>query len=69
MKDIGITFKLQPCLLKQELEHDDIYEDTWEKKENDEMPYLKNDVLSTAFSYARFSKRMEKWTGFGMKKI
>ena len=27
-KNIGESYKLQPCLLKQELEHDDIYEDT-----------------------------------------
>ena len=28
---------------------------------------IKNDVLSTAFSYARYSKGMEELTGFGMK--
>ena len=50
-----------------ELEHDEIYEDTWEDKENECLPYLKNDVLSTAFSYGRYAKGMEKLTGFGMK--
>ena len=29
--------------------------------------YLKNDVLSTAFSYARYSKGIEESTGFAMK--
>ena len=29
--------------------------------------YAINDVLSTAFSYARYSKAMEEITGFGMK--
>ena len=36
-------------------------------KKNEWLPYLKNDVLSTAFSYARYSKRMQALTGFGMK--
>ena len=64
---MGKRYKLQPCLLKQELEHDEIFEDNWEETENEWLPSLKNDVLSTAFSYARYSKRMEELTGFGMK--
>ena len=67
LKNIGKSYKLQPCLLEQELEHDEIFEDNWEEKENEWLPYLKNDVLSTAFSYARYSKGMEVLTGFGMK--
>ena len=67
LKNIGKSYKLQPCLLKQELEHDEIFEENWEEKENEWLPYLKNDVLSTAFSYARYSKAMEELTGFGMK--
>ena len=66
-KKIGKSYKLQSCLLKQELEHNEIYEDNWEEKENEWLPYLKNDVLSTAFSYARYAKGMEGLTGFGMK--
>ena len=31
------------------------------------LPHLKNDVLSTAFCYARYSKGMEELTGVGMK--
>ena len=58
--------KLKESSLKKELEHDEIYEDNWEEKENEWLPYLKNDV-STALSYARYSKGMEKLTGFGMK--
>ena len=54
-------------MLKKELEHDDIYEDTWEAKENEWLPYVKNDVLSTAFCYARFTMGMEELTNFGMK--
>ena len=67
LKNIGKSYKLQPCLLKQELEHDEIFGDNWEEKENEWLHYLKNDVLSTAFSYARYSKGMEELTGFGMK--
>ena len=36
-------------------------------KENEWLPHLKNDVLSTAFSYATFGKGMEELIGFGMK--
>ena len=67
LKNIGKSYKLQPCLLKKQLEHDESFEDNWEEKENQWLPYLKNDVLSTAFSYARYSKGMEELTGFGMK--
>ena len=67
LKNKGRSYKLQENLLKKELEHDEIFEENWEEKENEWLPYLKNDVLSTAFSYARYSKGMEKLTGFGMK--
>ena len=67
MKNIVVSYKLQRSLLKQELEADEIYEDNWEEKENEWLPYLENDVLSTAFSYARYAKGMEKLTGFGIK--
>ena len=35
------------------MEHVETYEDTWEARENEWLPYVKNDVLSTAFRYAR----------------
>ena len=35
------------------------------RKKNAWLPYLKNDVLLTAFSYARDSKGMEELTGVG----
>ena len=31
------------------------------------LPYVKNDVISTAFRYARYTMGMEKLTGFRMK--
>ena len=67
LKNIGKSYKLQPCSHKQKLEHDEIFEDDWEERENQWLPYLKNDVLSTVFSYARYSKGMEELTKFGMK--
>ena len=51
------------------MEHNGIYEDTWEDKENEWIAYLKNDVLSTASSYARSSKVLENLTGFRMKNL
>ena len=52
LKNIGRSYKLQESLLEKELEHDEMFEDNWEKEENEWLPFLKNDVLSTAFSYA-----------------
>ena len=67
MRKIGESYKLQESLLKKELEQDEIYEDTWEENENEWLPYVKNDVLSTAFCYARYTMGMEELTKFGMK--
>ena len=67
LRKIGESYKLQPSLLKQEMEHDEIHEDTWEAKEKEWLPYVKNDVLSTAFCYARYTMGMEELTEFGMK--
>ena len=67
LRKIGESYKLQESLLKRELEHDEIYENTWEEKENEWLPYVKNDVLSTAFCYARYTMGMEELTNFGMK--
>ena len=41
----GVSCRLQPLLLEQEMFPDEIFEDTWEDKENELLPYLKNDVL------------------------
>ena len=65
--NIGINYKLQPCLLEQELDHDEIYEDTGKYKEDEWIPHVKNHVLSTDFAYARYLKGMENIKSFGMK--
>ena len=49
------------------MEHYEIYDDTWEEKENEWLPFVKNGVLSTVFCYARHTMRMEELTNFGMK--
>ena len=67
LKRLGESYKLQKSLLKKELEHDEIYEDTWEARENEWLPYVKNDVLSTALCYARYTMGMEELIEFGMK--
>ena len=67
LKKIGISYELQPSLLTQEMNHDDIYEDPWENKETEWLTYLKNSGSSTAFWYARYSMGTEQITGFGIK--
>ena len=51
------------------MEHDEIYEATWETRENEWLPYVKNDMLSTAFCYARYTMGMEELTEVGMKNV
>ena len=40
-----------------------------EREKNEWLPYVKNDVLSTALCYARYTMGMEELNGFGMKNI
>ena len=61
------TFKLQKELLKTKMDHDDVYCDNYKDKIKEWLPYVKNDVLCTAFSYARYIKAMEELTKFSMK--
>ena len=49
------------------MEHDEIYEDNWEEKEYERLHYVKNDVLSTAFCYAKYVMGMEELSKFIMK--
>ena len=48
LKNLGVNYKLQPSLSKQEMEYDETFEDTWETRENERLPYVKNDLKSTA---------------------
>ena len=67
IKKWGETFKLQKELLKTEVNYDEVDGDKHKSKINEWLPYVKNDVLCTAFSYARCCKAMEEITGFSMK--
>ena len=67
LKKLGKTFKLPKDLLKTEMNHDDIDGDNYKDKKDIWLPYVKNDVLCTAYSYARYIKAMEEITGFSMK--
>ena len=49
------------------MNYDEVYSDTWENKKSEWLDYVKNDVLCTAFSYARDTKAVKKITGFSMK--
>ena len=67
LKKIRKSYNLQSCLPKHAIEHDKVYEDAWEEKENEWLPYLKNNVSSTVFSYASYTNGMEALTRFSMK--
>ena len=49
------------------MDHDEIDGKNYKDIIDDWLPYVKNDVLCTAFSYARYCKAMEELTGFSMK--
>ena len=67
LKKLGKTFELPKELLKTEMDHNDIDGENYKDKKDIWLPYVKNDVLCTAYSYARYSKAMEEITGFSMK--
>ena len=67
LKKLGQTFKLPKELLKTEMNHDDIDGVNYKDKKDIWLPYVKNDVLCTAYSYARYIKAMEEITRFSMK--
>ena len=67
LKKLGKTFKLQNEILKTELNHDEIYANNWKDKKDQWVEYVKNDVLCTASSCARYTKAMEDITGFSMR--
>ena len=67
LKKLGKTFKLPKELLKTEMDHDDIDQHNYKDKKDIWLPYVKNDVLCTAYSYARYIEDMKEITGFSMK--
>ena len=67
LKKLAKTFKLHKEIIKTEMNHDEIDENIWRDKKDERLLYVKNDVLCTAFIYARYIKAMEEITGFSMK--
>ena len=67
LKKLGKTFELPKELLKTVMDHNDVDGNNYKDKKDNWLPYVKNDVLGTAYSYARYFKAMEKITGFSMK--
>ena len=49
------------------MNHDEIDENNWRDKKDEWLPYVKNDVLCIAYSYALYNKCMEKITVYSMK--
>ena len=49
------------------MDHDEVDYSIYKDKKDEWLPYVKNDVLCTAFSYARYCKTMQEITGFPMK--
>ena len=67
IKKLGKTFNLPKELLKTKMNHDEIDENNWRDKKDERLPDVKNDVLCTAYSYARYFKAMQGITGLSMK--
>ena len=49
------------------MNHDENDENNWRDKKDECLPYVKNDVLCTAHSYAQYCGAMQEITGFSMK--
>ena len=67
LKKLGKTFELPEQLLKTEMNHDEITADNYKDKKEIWLPNVKNDVLCTAYSCARYIEAMKEITGFSMK--
>ena len=49
------------------MNRNEIDENKWMHKKDKWLPYVKNDVLCTAYCYARYTKSIQEITGFSMK--
>ena len=66
-KNLGKTFKLTKSLWKTEMNIDDTDGNKYKDKKDIWLPFVKMNVLSTSFCYARYSKAMQEITRFSMK--
>ena len=53
LKKLGRTFKLQREILKPEMNHDEVGGNNYKIEKDEWLLYVKQDVLCTAFCYAR----------------
>ena len=67
LRKLGKTFKLTKELLETEIDHNDIDGNNYKDKKDIWLPYVKNDVLCTAYSYSRYIGAMKEISGFSMK--
>ena len=58
--NLGKTFKLQKEILKNEINYDEVYSETWRDKKSERLDYVKNDVLCTVFHRLGILKLWEK---------
>ena len=65
LRKSGTTFEFQKGLVKTEMKHEDVFDNTWKNKKDECIDYVKSDVLCTVFSYTRYSKALELFTLFG----
>ena len=49
------------------MDHNEVDGKNYKNKIDEELPYVKQDVLCTAYSYSRNIKMMRKITGFSMR--
>ena len=61
------NFQITKELLKTEMNHDEVECNNFKDKRDKWLDYVKQDVLCTAFSYARLCKAMDEITGFSKK--
>ena len=53
VKKIGRTFKLQKEIIKTEINHDEVDENSYMNNKDEWLPYVTIEVICTAFSYGR----------------
>ena len=67
LKKIQKEYRIQPQLLKSEMEHNDISLSNYKEKEQLWKPYLVNDVLGLAAVIAKHGNNIQKITGVSFK--
>ena len=67
LKKLGKSFILPKSLLKTEMNHDDTDGDNYKDKKDIWLPYVKMDVLSVSYCYARYCGSTVELSGFSMK--